>query len=945
MIKVFSSLTDTAPVTFADLSANVHDFWDRGLLGMALDPAFPTRPYVYVLYTYGTPLGGGSPTWGDACPTPPGPTTDGCVVSGRLSRLTASGSTATGPEQVLVNDWCQQFPSHSIGTLLFGRDGKLYVSAGDGASFNNVDWGQLSATYAGDKANPCGDPPCAVGTALSAPTAEGGALRSQSVRRTNGPATLDGSILRIDPDTGPGLSDNPFGSSTDANARRIIAYGLRNPFRMTQRPGTDELWIGDVGWNTWEEINRIPTPTASPARNFGWPCYEGAAAQGGYQAPGLTQCSTLYGSPGSVTPPHYAYNHGACVVSYTGCRTGGSSITGLAFYGSGSYPATYNGALFFADHTRNEIWAMLAGAGGVPDPATVRLFVGADAGGAAGNPVDLKTGPGGDLFYVDMEGGAVHRITYVSANQAPTARISASPTTGNAPLTVTFNGAGSTDPEGGQLSYSWDLNGDGTFGDATAPTTSYTYSSSGTYQARLRVTDDQGATGNSSFMCWHDVLLGLHGRARPLPGRRHPLHPDRARAGRRPHGRRLLARLRAGTACASRRTGPASPTSSPSIAAAYWAHSPVVVITPETGSHARIGPRRLPGDRAAADLLQDHQVPGARERTAAHGRAHRRAASTARCSSMGPTQLNIPRDYFYGEVDYEIPQPMRDRARRRRRSKPRRGGRRCSREAKFPVILAGGGVIMSNGAGRSRARSPSSCRRRSSTATCTTTPSRRPSAVVRPARLPGLEGGDEADRAGRRRARARHAARAVRHAAAARPRLLAEEREDHPGRRRPEDARPGEEDLGRHLRRRARRRRGRSSTGCKGKTLACQQNQGRARREDQGREGRLGAGARQLDAREGRLVARGREGLGLHAPAPDAARAREGDAEERDGVDRHRQHLLGVQLLPALRAAALDVRRDELRQLRLCVSRRSSAPRSRRPTARRSPTSATAPGA
>ena len=140
-------------------------------------------------------------------------------------------------------------------------------------------------TYAGDKANPCGDPPSLAGTALSAPTAEGGALRSQSVRRTDGPATLDGAVLRIDPATGPGPSDNPFGSSTDANARRIVGYGLRNPFRFTQRPGTDELWIGDVGWNTWEEINRLITPTGSAARNFGWPCYEGAGPQGGYQAP------------------------------------------------------------------------------------------------------------------------------------------------------------------------------------------------------------------------------------------------------------------------------------------------------------------------------------------------------------------------------------------------------------------------------------------------------------------------------------------------------------------------------------------------------------------------------------------------------------------------------------------------------------------------------------
>jgi glucose/arabinose dehydrogenase len=499
MIKVFASLTDTAPVTFADLSTEVDDYWDRGLLGLALDPAFPTRPYVYVLYTYDAAIGGTAPTWNDACPTPPGPTTDGCLVSARVSKLTASGSTMTGAEQVLVEDWCQQFPSHSIGTLLFGRDGKLYVGGGDGASFNNVDYGQYGATYAGDKANPCGDPPAPAGTALSPPTAEGGALRSQSVRRTDGPATLDGAILRIDPDTGQGLPDNPYGSSADANARRIVGYGLRNPFRFTQRPGTDELWIGDVGWNTWEEINRLTAPTGSASRNFGWPCYEGAGAQSGYQGAGLNQCSSLYNTPGSVAAPYYTYNHSACVVIYPNCRTGGSSITGIAFYQTGTYPVAYNGALFFADHTRNEIWAMLAGTNGLPDPATVQSFVGVDAtGAAAGNPVDLKIGPGGDLFYVDMDGGRVHRIIYTAANQPPTARISATPTTGDAPLTVAFDGTGSTDPEGRPLTYSWDLNGDGTFGDSTSPTTSYTYTSAGSYTARLRVTDDQGAADTAA---------------------------------------------------------------------------------------------------------------------------------------------------------------------------------------------------------------------------------------------------------------------------------------------------------------------------------------------------------------------------------------------------------------------------------------------------------------
>jgi hypothetical protein len=112
VIKVFQGLTDTNPITFADLSGNVHDFWDRGLLGLALPPNFPASPYVYVLYAYDAPIGGTPPTWGDACPTPPGPTTDGCLVSARLSRLQISGNVMTGTEQVLINDWCQQYPSH-----------------------------------------------------------------------------------------------------------------------------------------------------------------------------------------------------------------------------------------------------------------------------------------------------------------------------------------------------------------------------------------------------------------------------------------------------------------------------------------------------------------------------------------------------------------------------------------------------------------------------------------------------------------------------------------------------------------------------------------------------------------------------------------------------------------------------------------------------------------
>jgi hypothetical protein len=100
---------------------------------------------------------------------------------------------------VLLNGWCQQYTSHSVGSLAFDRTGALIVSGGDGASYTKVDYGQLGAFYAGGQANPCGDPPGAAGVALTAPTAEGGSLRSQSLGRPSGPTVLNGSILRLDP--------------------------------------------------------------------------------------------------------------------------------------------------------------------------------------------------------------------------------------------------------------------------------------------------------------------------------------------------------------------------------------------------------------------------------------------------------------------------------------------------------------------------------------------------------------------------------------------------------------------------------------------------------------------------------------------------------------------------------------------------------------------------
>jgi glucose/arabinose dehydrogenase len=413
VVKVFHGFSDTNPTTVIDLSTEVDNYWDRGLLGMALDPNFPASPYIYLLYTYDGAIGQTAPIWNDACPTPPGPTTDGCLVSGRLVRVQLSGDVATGTPQILIKDqWCQQYPSHSIGDLVFAPDGSLYVSGGDGASFTFADYGQGGgSTGSPTPKNPCGDPPAGVGGTETAPTAEGGRLRSQSIRRAAGePVLLNGTVLRVDPTTGLGMADNPNGSSPDPNTKRIIAYGLRNPFRLVFRPGTNDLWLGDVGDATWEEINRVPP--GSPVLNFGWPCYEGTPPNAGYQSIGLNLCTSLYNA-GTATPPYFSYNHGQDVVAGDACPTVGSPgangtvISALAFYQSGSYPSSYNGALFFGDHSRNCIWAMMPGSSGLPDPTTIKTMI-----QSAANPVDLELGPGGDLFYVDFDGGTIHRITY-----------------------------------------------------------------------------------------------------------------------------------------------------------------------------------------------------------------------------------------------------------------------------------------------------------------------------------------------------------------------------------------------------------------------------------------------------------------------------------------------------------------------------------------------------
>jgi PKD repeat protein len=173
-----------------------------------------------------------------------------------------------------------------------------------------------------------------------------------------------------------------------------------------------------------------------------------------------------------------------------------SAVTGVEFYGTGTYPDEYDGALFFTDYARRCIWAMLPDAGGVPDPGNVVNFV-TDAQSA----VDLEIGPGGDLFYVALAAGQIRRISYTGG---PTAVAAASPTNGALPLLVNFDGTGSTAIVPGALTYAWDLDGDGQYDDSSEAQPSHTYTSAATIPVGLRVTDAGGATDTDSI----DITAG-----------------------------------------------------------------------------------------------------------------------------------------------------------------------------------------------------------------------------------------------------------------------------------------------------------------------------------------------------------------------------------------------------------------------------------------------------
>jgi glucose/arabinose dehydrogenase/RNase P/RNase MRP subunit p29 len=288
---------------------------------------------------------------------------------------------------------------HVGGAIGFGPDGKLYFAVGDN----------------GDGAN---------------------------AQKLDNP---HGKILRINPD-GTIPTDNPFYGQPGQESA-IWAYGFRNPWRFQFDPETGELYGGDVGNFSWEELNHIVK-----GGNYGWPLHEGLCT----------------GDCAGLIDPINAYPH------YGGFS---ASVTGGPVYRGAMFPPEYRGNLFFGDYAQGFIKRAELNADSTI--ATIHDF---DTN--AGSVVDLQVAADGSMYYATYYPGALYRVVYNTRAHGPIANATSTATRGTEPLTVDFSSAGSYDPDGDPVSYRWDF-GDGTTSDDANP--AKTFTSKGVYTVRLTV--------------------------------------------------------------------------------------------------------------------------------------------------------------------------------------------------------------------------------------------------------------------------------------------------------------------------------------------------------------------------------------------------------------------------------------------------------------------------
>jgi glucose/arabinose dehydrogenase len=326
IIRVFNNDAAAAGAdVFLDIRSLVNSSGnEEGLLGLAFHPDFRNNGFFYVNYTANPPRR---------------------TVIARFKVSPDNPNKADPQSETILLTFSQPYSNHNGGQVSFGPDGFLYIAAGDGGSG--------------------GDP-------------QGNGQNKHA---------LLGKILRIDVDRQEGgkqyaiPSDNPFKGLTDGSREEIFAYGLRNPWRFSFDAATGELWAGDVGQDSWEEIDIIRN-----GKNYGWNIMEGTHCY----PPGNNGCDTT-----GIVKPVVEYSHSL-----------GISVTGGFVY-RGSATPSLQGWYVYADFGSGRIWALRID--------TDDVIVNNEISNSALNISSFGVDRNNNLFLCTFSGGGkIYKITETS---------------------------------------------------------------------------------------------------------------------------------------------------------------------------------------------------------------------------------------------------------------------------------------------------------------------------------------------------------------------------------------------------------------------------------------------------------------------------------------------------------------------------------------------------
>ena len=359
---------------------------EKGLLGIAVDPAFASNQRLYFYYS--------------ADGSAPDPGTD--ANRHRVVVRTLSAANQLGPETVLLQN-LRGPANHDGGALDIGPDGYLYVGVGDTGNNSNT------------PAEPPYTPTNFYGTCLADDPTEHGAGNGKILR-----IALDGALPATNPlvgatnvtACGPGPATPISPANLGAPRTEVFAWGFRNPFRLWVDPQTGKVWVGDVGEISYEEVDVV-----QPGRHHGWPWREGAHGWAVDKCRDVRVGTAAGGVPiqdqDCVEPAYYCRHDDTAGLDMS-ADGGCDAITGGQIVDSCGWPDAYRGLYYFADNANGSLFAL------APNPARDGIMGGRiDIGTVAPDfPVALRTGNDGALYVAVYPNGGPSRIVRI-APKAP----------------------------------------------------------------------------------------------------------------------------------------------------------------------------------------------------------------------------------------------------------------------------------------------------------------------------------------------------------------------------------------------------------------------------------------------------------------------------------------------------------------------------------------------